>query len=97
MLDASDPLISARRFNLDGVEVTVFVHGEDRALAGLPISASQRAVIDLVEAGLGNRAIAARLGVGQGTVRKRREAVFRRLGIHSRAELVLLLQDRRSS
>jgi len=89
--------LSARRFSLDGVEVIVFVHGDDPATHGLSLTASERAVADLVEAGLGNKAIAGRLGISEPTVRKRLESAYRRLGVHSRSELALLLHERRGS
>ncbi len=96
-IDKHEGVTSAYRFSLDGVEVTVFVHGEDPAVRGLALTPAQREVVDLLEAGHSNKLIAARLGLGEAAVRKRLESAYRRLGVHSRAELVLLLQDRRRS
>jgi DNA-binding NarL/FixJ family response regulator len=94
----SNDISSAHKFNLDGVDVYVFVHGEDRGLAGLALPPSLRAVAVLVEAGLDNTTIAAQLGIAPATLRRRMEALYRKVGVHSRSELVgVLVEKRRSS
>lgn len=52
---------------------------------------TERAVAADVVAGLPSAAIAAKRGTSRRTVEKQIERVFRKLGVHSRAELVALL------
>jgi two-component system nitrate/nitrite response regulator NarP len=47
-----------------------------------------REVVSLVRRGLSNRAIAERLGVSEGTVKVHLHAIYEKLDIHSRIELV---------
>ena len=52
------------------------------------LSSDEREILRLVAAGLGNREIAARIGRTEVAVRTALQAVFRRLGVHSRPEAV---------
>lgn len=51
------------------------------------------AVLRLITAGLANKVIAARLGVGLRTVEMRRQRIFQQLGVESVAELVRLVLE----
>jgi DNA-binding NarL/FixJ family response regulator len=44
--------------------------------------------------GLTYKEVAARLHISEGTMRKHAENVYRRLGVHSRAELMIALSNR---
>lgn len=46
----------------------------------------------LAHSGLAYKEVADRVGIRGGTMRKHAENVYRRLGVHSRAELTVLLQ-----
>lgn len=61
--------------------------GGRAASAGL--TPAEAAVLDLVAQGLDNRAIAARLGKSEKTVRNQVSMIFEKLGVHSRAQAVL--------
>lgn len=50
-------------------------------------------VLPLVRLGLSTRAIARRLGVADVTVRRHRSSLFAKLGVHSRQELLQLLES----
>jgi DNA-binding NarL/FixJ family response regulator len=52
-------------------------------------------VLDLVSQGLCNRDIANRLGKSDKTVRNQVSAVLSKLGVHSRAEAIVMLQNGR--
>lgn len=51
------------------------------------LSPRQRDIITLVCKGLSDKEVAARLGLGSGTVAEHLKIMFRRLEIHSRVEL----------
>jgi pimeloyl-ACP methyl ester carboxylesterase/DNA-binding CsgD family transcriptional regulator len=53
----------------------------------------EREVLDLVAAGLDNRAIAGRLGISPKTVRNHVSALFAALGVNSRAEAIVTARD----
>ncbi|HET9070014.1 MAG TPA: LuxR C-terminal-related transcriptional regulator, partial [Amaricoccus sp.] len=57
------------------------------AAAGL--TPAEGAVLDLVAEGLDNRAIAARLGKSEKTVRNQVSAIIEKLGVHSRAQAIV--------
>jgi DNA-binding NarL/FixJ family response regulator len=46
-------------------------------------------VLDLVARGLGNRAIAERLGKNEKTVRNQLSSIFDKLGVHTRSEAIV--------
>lgn len=52
------------------------------------LTARERDVLELIADGLGNRAIAERLGISARTAQKHVENLFRKLGVHDRTELV---------
>jgi DNA-binding NarL/FixJ family response regulator len=47
----------------------------------------------LSRTGLSYKEVAARLDISEGTMRKHAENVYRRMGVHSRAELTVALYD----
>ena len=61
----------------------------DRSTAPpLPLTSRERDVLALLADGLGNKQIAARLGISPNTVKTHLELLFERLGVSSRAEAV---------
>jgi DNA-binding NarL/FixJ family response regulator len=58
----------------------------DRRLAEL--SASERAVFDLVRQGLSNKEIAAERGRSVATVKNQLQSVFNKFGVNSRGRLI---------
>ncbi len=64
---------------------------EDGRFAGL--TAREREVLDLVAAGLGNRAIAGDLGISPKTVRNHVSGLFAALGVNTRAEAIVMGRD----
>jgi DNA-binding CsgD family transcriptional regulator len=54
------------------------------------------AVAQHVAAGLGNMEIGRRLGISEKTVRNHVTRIFDKLGVHTRAELIVLIRDRSS-
>jgi DNA-binding NarL/FixJ family response regulator len=57
------------------------------------LSARQQQVATLVCQKLSNKEIAAKLGFTEGTVRIHLHAIYARLGIHSRTQLMIALSD----
>lgn len=57
----------------------------------------ERDVLERVAVGMTNRTIAAELGISVRTVENRRARMMKRLGVHTRAELLALLGPRGSS
>jgi DNA-binding CsgD family transcriptional regulator len=60
------------------------------------LSARERAVAELITAGLTNAAIAERLGVSWKTVEKHVSSIFTKLGVRSRAQVAALLVRNRA-
>ena len=60
----------------------------DDAPADRTLSSRERQVLALLADGLGNKQIAARLGISTNTVKTHLEVVFEKLGVSSRAEAV---------
>ena len=58
---------------------------------GFDLTPREAEVAALAASGLPPAAISSRLGIGQGTVRNHVKAVFRKVGVHSQAELAALL------
>ena len=59
------------------------------------LSARQQQVVTLVCDGLSNRDIAEKLGVTEGTIKIHLHAIYEKLGVLSRIELMIALADRR--
>lgn len=76
------------RFNLGGVEYAVLSE-EARPAADLSsLTAAEREVMGLVADGLSNADIAKRRGTSARTVANQLAAMFKKLGVGSRSELV---------
>jgi DNA-binding NarL/FixJ family response regulator len=60
-----------------------------RGPAAAGLTPAEGAVLDLVAEGLDNRAIAARLGKSEKTVRNQVSAIIEKLGVHSRAQAIV--------
>jgi two-component system nitrate/nitrite response regulator NarL len=58
------------------------------------VSDRQQQVITLLCNGLSNREIAEKLGVTEGTIKIHVHAIFEKLGVRSRIELMIALADR---
>lgn len=54
-----------------------------------PFTGREREIVDLLMQGMSNRQIANALGITEGTVKKHLNHVFRKLGVHSRALLIV--------
>jgi DNA-binding NarL/FixJ family response regulator len=61
----------------------------EQAQAAEPLTPREREIVNLVGAGLGNKEIAARLGISVTTVRTHLNNVYAKLGLASRVELAL--------
>jgi two-component system nitrate/nitrite response regulator NarL len=59
------------------------------------LSNRQQQVITLLCNGLSNREIAEKLGLTEGTIKIHLHAIFEKLGVRSRIELMIALADRR--
>jgi RNA polymerase sigma factor (sigma-70 family) len=59
------------------------------------LSTREQQVITLVCGGLSNKEIAEKLGVTEGTVKAHLHAIFEKLGVRSRIEIMIALADRR--
>lgn len=80
---------------LDGREVLVLSHAlEDDPDALVGLTRAQRDVVALVVEGMSNAEIAVARGTAVATIAKLLEGAYRRLGVHSRAELVASLPRR---
>jgi DNA-binding CsgD family transcriptional regulator len=60
------------------------------AVVGTLLSNREREILGLLADGLGNKQIAARLGISANTVKTHLELLFERLGASSRAEAVAI-------
>lgn len=58
------------------------------------LSGRERAVAALVQRGMRNKEIATELGLTEGTVKVHLHKIFDKLGVRSRTELILLVQER---
>ncbi len=61
-------------------------------LKGYAFTARQRSVVDCLLTGASTRKIAATLGLAEGTVKIHLAAIFRIVGVHSRAEVIAKLK-----
>ncbi|MBX3229458.1 MAG: helix-turn-helix transcriptional regulator [Labilithrix sp.] len=81
-----------RGFVLDGAEpVYVLEMPRSSASAASGLSAAERAVAELAVAGLSNAAIGARRGTSARTIAAQLASIYRKLGVSSRAELVVTI------
>ena len=60
----------------------------NEVVAGAGLTNREREILALLAEGLGNKQIAARLGISTNTVKTHLELVFEKLGVSSRAEAV---------
>lgn len=58
------------------------------AVEGAPLTEREREVLRALAEGLGNKQVAARLGIGTSTVKSHLEAIYAKLGAHTRSEAV---------
>jgi DNA-binding NarL/FixJ family response regulator len=61
-----------------------------RVAAHTPLSPREREILSLVAEGLGNKIVAARLGISEHTVKTHVTSIFEKLGAESRAEAVAI-------
>lgn len=82
---AADVVINAR----EGVRATRVANAtDDDTSAGVLLTNRERQVLGLLADGLGNKQIAARLGISTNTVKTHLELLFDKLGVSSRTEAV---------
>ena len=68
-------------------------------MRGLPppvvkITPREREIIDAILNAASNRAIADRLGISEQSVKNRLTALYKKLGVNSRVELILVLMNK---
>ena len=81
----SDVVLVAR----DGGDVPVVAQPARRdTIVGTVLTSREREILALLADGLGNKQIAARLGISANTVKTHLELLFEKLGVSSRAEAV---------
>jgi two-component system, NarL family, nitrate/nitrite response regulator NarL len=61
------------------------------------LSTREQQVITLVCGGLSNKEIANKLGVAEGTVKAHLHAIFEKLGVRSRIEIMIALADHKQA
>ena len=64
--------------------------GADSSASAAALSSREREILALVADGLGNKQIAARLGISANTVKTHLELLFEKFGVSSRAEAVAM-------
>jgi DNA-binding NarL/FixJ family response regulator len=69
--------------------------GRPHTPAVLRLTPREAEVVQLAAAGLRNKQIAARLGIGEGTVRNHLHDVYEKLGVATRTEMGLLARAKR--
>lgn len=79
--------LSSLRERSDQARVPV---GGSRAGPHAPLSPREREILALVAEGLGNKIVAARLGISEHTVKTHVTSIFEKLGAESRAEAVAI-------
>jgi DNA-binding NarL/FixJ family response regulator len=79
--------LSALRERTDHARVAA---GAPRATPHAPLSPREREILALVAEGLGNKIVAARLGISEHTVKTHVTSIFEKLGAESRAEAVAI-------
>lgn len=78
-----------------GDGVVAVVSAPARPAVSLELTRAERDIVDGIARGERNRAIARRRGTSERTVANQIAALFAKLGVVSRAELLVLLRDRR--
>ena len=84
------------------LDQTLIVRALDRALerqnglrhATEVLSRREAEIVKMVAAGLRNKEIAAKLFIGEGTVKTHLHAIYKKLGVHGRVELTLYARER---
>jgi DNA-binding NarL/FixJ family response regulator len=84
------------------LDQSLIVRALDRALerqsgikeAAEILSRRETEIVKMVAAGLRNKEIAAKLFIGEGTVKTHLHAIYRKLNVHGRVELTLYAQER---
>ncbi|HSP13639.1 MAG TPA: response regulator transcription factor [Thermoanaerobaculia bacterium] len=84
------------------LDQTLIVRALDRALerknglrhAAEVLSRREVEIVKMVAAGLRNKEIAAKLFIGEGTVKTHLHAIYKKLGVHGRVELTLYARER---
>jgi DNA-binding NarL/FixJ family response regulator len=87
----------AQRAAVDGEELSVLVTDTVPQAERLPLTDAEHAVVKLVAEGLTNAEIAARRGSAERTVANQIARIFEKVGVGSRAELVVVLKARAAS
>lgn len=87
----SDSHVRLSSVAIDGQELVVLSSPTGPGSAVDMLTASERAVADLVLAGRSTRDIAAHRGTAERTVSNQIQSIYRKLGVRSREELALLL------
>jgi DNA-binding NarL/FixJ family response regulator len=85
--------IRATRFRVDSDEFVVFTEPTMRSFDFLGLSEAERKVAFLVACGCSNKAIAARRRVSPQTVANQLAAIYRKLGVTSRSEMIARFLD----
>jgi pimeloyl-ACP methyl ester carboxylesterase/DNA-binding CsgD family transcriptional regulator len=65
-----------------------------RAVRDAALTPAEAAILDLVAQGLDNRSVAQRLGKSEKTVRNQLSVIFGKLGVHSRAQAIVVALSR---
>lgn len=68
----------------------------DRPARTPALTPREREIVEAMMTAASNKAIAARLGISEQSVKNRLTSLYRKLGVSSRLELVLRLMDRDS-
>jgi DNA-binding CsgD family transcriptional regulator len=83
---SADVLIVAR--DIEDASANAHVDASATAQAGASLTNREREILALLADGLGNKQIAARLGISTNTVKTHLELLFEKIGVSSRAEAV---------
>ncbi|HEV8661336.1 MAG TPA: response regulator transcription factor, partial [Thermoanaerobaculia bacterium] len=83
------------------LDQSLIVRALDRALerqnglrhAAEVLSRRETEIVKMVAAGLRNKEIAAKLFIGEGTVKTHLHAIYKKLGVHGRVELTLYARE----
>jgi DNA-binding NarL/FixJ family response regulator len=87
--DAADPSADVVLIARDASEEPATAHFARRdRIVGTVLSKREQEILALLADGLGNKQIAARLGISTNTVKTHLELLFEKLGVSSRAEAV---------
>jgi DNA-binding CsgD family transcriptional regulator len=82
---------------IEGLEFLVFELDLNRRLATLPLTDAERAVMALLTLGHSSVSVAQARSVSVATIASQISAIYRKLGVHSRSEMTLLLLSRSES